>query len=121
LILSFEQPNGLSDFNLATGRMDLQPPSHQTSMTVGGDFSGPMRVIISHEYFTEGVVLIWEGQSTEELSHVDALQWFKIHGAKNSVVVNEAINCAINLGKAELMIDSPVRDFPQTDPTIPKL
>jgi hypothetical protein len=122
LIFGVEPPsNGLSDFQLATGRKDLQPPTHKAASAPGGDFSGSMIVTISHEYFTEGVVLLWEGQSTEELSHVEALQWFKVHGAKLEVAVNEAINCAINLGRADITIKNPIRDFPQTDPTIPRL
>lgn len=113
--------DGMSDYLLATGRQDPRPPQHQLPKSEGGNYSGPMKVTISHEFFVEGVVLIFEGQSTEELSHEQALNWFKERGSKKMDAVNEAINCAVNFGKAVIWIKDPNRDFPRTDPIEPKL
>jgi len=71
--------------------------------------TGPLRVVIKHEPFSEGFDIEYEGNS-EFLSHVESLEWFKAHGAKDLEKVNEAINHAWNFGSAEVNISVPVRD-----------
>lgn len=79
-----------------------------------------MRVNISHEFFTDVVVVAWDGQS-EELTHVDALAWFQKHGAKDMEKLNEAINCALNFGNAVFTISNPKKISYQVDPIDPKI
>lgn len=59
---------------------------------------GPLRVTITHEPFMPWFKLEYDGQ-TEELDHVQCLEWFRLRGAKDMEKVNAAINHAFNFGR----------------------
>ncbi len=109
------------DFQLATGKPCPKPPSHPVGSASPAQGVNALRVDISHEYFTESLVLSWEGQSSEEMSHTEALEWLRKHGAKNEEKMNEAINCAMNFGRAVFTIrDAKKPDYKRNpeDPVI---
>ena len=86
---------------------------------------GPLVVDISHEPFQPGFTLTYDGQ-TEDLDHVDCLQWFKDHGAgltdKSEQIVNEAINKAFNFYRARVVISNPTKKVDQIhDPIAPRI
>ncbi len=59
---------------------------------------GPLRVTITHEPFMPWFKLEYDGQ-TEELDHLQCLEWFRLRGAQNMERVNDAINQAFNFGR----------------------
>lgn len=59
---------------------------------------GPLRVTITHEPFMPWFKLEYDGQ-TEELDHLQCLEWFRLRGAKDMEKVNDAINQAFNFGQ----------------------
>ena len=59
---------------------------------------GPLRVIITHEPFMPWFKLEYDGQ-TEELDHVQCLEWFRLRGATDLEAVDRAINHAFNFGR----------------------
>lgn len=68
--------------------------------------SGPLVVMIRHEPFLPWFVLEFNGQ-TEELDHMECLDWFREHGATDEDLVNNAISQAFNFHAAELTIAKP--------------
>jgi hypothetical protein len=70
----------------------------------------PLTVTIAHEPFMPWVTLAY-GDRTEELEHVEALEWFKARGVRGEAAlakVNEMINEALNFGQAEVTIKKPL-------------
>jgi hypothetical protein len=63
-------------------------------------------VVVTHEPFVDGFTLEYEDQS-EDLDHVEALEWFKKRGAADMDKVNDLINHAWNFHRAEITIRNP--------------
>jgi hypothetical protein len=83
---------------------------------------GPLTVKITHEPFLPWVVLTFNNGQTEELSHTEALEWFKDHGVHTEeqwLRVNEMINSAMNFGEAEVTIKNPLIKQKVFDPIEP--
>ena len=106
------------EFNLATGRQAPQAPTHPTAPQRGQ--AGPLRVIISHEFFEDGYLISWDGQS-DHFTHEEALEWFRARGAKNDQVIHDAVNCASNLGRAEITISNPIPAKESLNPIDPRI
>ncbi len=94
----------------------IPPTGQEPKIVVAGDPQAvvpkasalqPLVVTISHEPFLDWYMLEYNGQ-TEELDHMECLDWFKAHGAKNMDAVNDAINQAFNFHHAEVVIGSPI-------------
>lgn len=80
----------------------------------------PLLVTITHEPFMPWFTIEYDGQ-TEELDHVEALEWFKVHGAKDMEKVNSVINQAFNFHKATCTIESPINPSVNTLGYEPKI
>jgi hypothetical protein len=80
---------------------------------------GSLRVIITHEFGLPWVTLEYEDGKTEELEHVEALEWFRKRGAVDMDKVNQAINDAFNFYHSEVVIAKPVK--PAEVPGEPKV
>jgi hypothetical protein len=79
-------------------------------LPVGASQPPPLVVTITHEMFMPWVTLAY-GDRTEELEHLEALEWFKergVRGKEAMAKVNEMINEALNFGRAEVTIKRPL-------------
>jgi len=110
-VTQFEQ-----DYLLAVGKPAPKPPGHPVG--VAPVTSTGLRVDISHEFFTDILVITWEGQS-EEKTHVELLQWLREHGAKDEEKMNESINCALNFGRSVFTIKDAKKPQYKQDPADP--
>jgi len=79
---------------------DMQTAAEELSQVIKEQVlrPGPLRVTITHEPFMPWFKLEYDGQ-TEELDHLQCLEWFRLRGAKDMEKVNEAINQAFNFGR----------------------
>ena len=91
--------------------MTIIEPNHTitpaTPLDKAGIPAGALLVEIKHEYGLPWVTLEYDGKS-DELDHVEALEWFKKRGALNMDKVNEAINHALNFYHAKVVINNPI-------------